>query len=71
MDSMLGGVLGLGWLPALLAVVLIAAGLMLLMRRFAPDGRAAGGVAGLILTALAVAGGVVLVAALAAGTLRF
>jgi hypothetical protein len=68
MDSMMGGMLGLAWLPALIAVALIVAGVVLVARMLAPEGKTS--VGSLILTALAIVGGVSLVAALALGTMH-
>jgi hypothetical protein len=70
MDSMLGGMLGLAWLPAVLGVALIVAGVILAARMLAPGPEGRTRVGNIILTALAIIGGVSLVAALALGTMH-
>jgi len=70
MDSMLSGTMGLAWLPALLAVALIVAGVVLVARMLAPGPEGRASIGNLILTALAIVGGVSLVAALALGTMH-
>ena len=60
---MMAGVMGLGWLPALLAVSLVIGGVIALL---APaSGPTSAGIGSRILAALAVIGGVALVVALA------
>jgi hypothetical protein len=72
MDSMMGGVMGFGWLPVLIAIALVIGGLVLLARLLAPGGApAAGGMNNIILGVLAVIGGIALVALLAMGTMHF
>jgi hypothetical protein len=72
MDSMMGGMMGFGWLPMLIGVALVVGGVVLVVRLLTPNGpQAAGGVGNIILTVLAVIGGVALVAALAMGTMHF
>src|SRR6185295_18336268 len=70
MDSMLGGMLGLAWLPAVLGVALVVAGVILAARMLAPGTEGRTRVGNIILTALAILGGVSLVAALALGTMH-
>jgi hypothetical protein len=63
MDSMMVGVMGLGWLPALLAVSLVIAGVVALL---SPAGTPQGaGIGKRVLATLAVIGGFALVVALA------
>ena len=72
MDSMMGGVMGFGWLPMLLGSVLVVGAVVLVVRLLTPSGpSASGGIGNIILTALAVIGGVALVAVLAMGTMHF
>lgn len=66
----MGGTLGLAWLPAVLGVALIVAGVILAARTLAPGPEGRSKVGNLILTALAIIGGVSLVAALALGTMH-
>jgi hypothetical protein len=71
MDSMMGGVMGFGWLPVLVAVALVIGGVVLLVKLLTPAaGPAAGGIANIVLAVLAVIGGVALVAVLAMGTMH-
>src|SRR2546427_10105772 len=72
MDSMMGGMMGFGWLPMLIGVVLVVGAVALMVRLLTPSGpSASGGIGNIILTVLAVIGGVALVAVLARGTLHF
>ena len=72
MDSMMGGVMGFGWLPMLIGVALVVGGVVLVVRLLMPSGpQAAGGISNVILAVLAVIGGVALVAVLAMGTMHF
>ena len=72
MDSMMGGVMGFGWLPMLIGLALIIGGIVLLVRMLTPSGsQAASGTSNIVLTVLAVIGGVALVAVLAMGTMHF
>jgi len=68
----MSGMMGLAWLPALLGVLLIVGGVVLMARMLGPgpDQRPAS-IANIVLTALAIVGGVALVAALAMGTMHF
>jgi len=67
MDSMM-----VGWLPMLIGVALVVAGVVLVVRLLTPSGaQPAGGVTNIILTVLAVIGGIALVAVLAMGTMHF
>ena len=71
-DSMMGGVMGFGWLPMLIGLALIIGGIVLLVRMLTPSGsQAASGTSNIVLTVLAVIGGVALVAVLAMGTMHF
>jgi hypothetical protein len=71
-DSMMGGVMGLGWVLAIVAVFLVVTAVVLLMRVKAPGETAGpGGVSNIILTVLAAIGGIALVAVLAMGTMHF
>jgi hypothetical protein len=70
MDSMMAGTMGLAWLPALLAVALIVGGVVLVTRMLAPGPEGRMSIGNLVLTALAIVGGVALVAALAMGTMH-
>lgn len=71
MDSMMGGVMGFGWLPVLIAIALVIGGVVLLLKLFTPaGGPAAGGASNVILAVLAVMGGIALVAVLAIGTMH-
>src|SRR5438876_11258683 len=72
MDSMMGGVMGFGWLPMLIGLALIIGGIVLLVRMLTPSGsQAASGTSNIVLTVLAVCGGGPLVGVLAMGTARF
>jgi len=72
MDSMMGGMMGFGWLPMLIGVVLVVGGVVLAVRLLMPTGpQGAGGIGSIVLTVLAVIGGVALVAVLAMGTMHF
>jgi bacteriorhodopsin len=67
----MGGTMGLAWLPALLAVALIVAGVVLAARMFAPGApQQSASIGHIIVTALAIIGGVALVVALAMGTMH-
>jgi len=65
MDSMLSGTFGLAWLPALLGVALIVGGVIVAARMLAPGPEGRISIGNLVLTVLAILGGVSLVAALA------
>jgi uncharacterized membrane protein YozB (DUF420 family) len=70
MDSMMTGVMGVGWLPVLIGVALIIGGLVLVLKLLPPgEARRAGATSNLILAVLAVIGGIALVAVLAMGTM--
>jgi hypothetical protein len=72
MDSMMGGMMGFGWLPMLIGVALVVGAVVLVVRLVTPSGpQAAGGIGKIVLTVLAVIGGVALVAVLAMGTMHF
>jgi hypothetical protein len=72
MDSMMGGMMGFGWLAVLVAVALVIGGVVLLVKLLTPAGApGASGIGNIILAVLAVIGGVALVAALAMGTMHF
>ena len=72
MDSMMTGMMGFGWLAVLIAVALVIGGVVVLVKLLTPAGApAATGVGHVILTVLAVIGGVALVAFLAMGTMHF
>ncbi len=72
MDSMMSGVMGFGWLPMLIGVALVVGAVILVVRLLTPSGpQATGGVGNIVLTVLAVIGGVALVAVLAMGTMHF
>ena len=66
MDSRMGGVMGLAWLPMLLGLVLLIGGIVLLFRLFSPtEPQLEGGTTKVVLAVLAVIGGIVLVGAVA------
>jgi hypothetical protein len=67
MDSMMGGVMGIAWVLVLLALGLVIGGLVFALRPRAPAAGAASA-SDTILTALAIIGGIALVAVLAIGT---
>jgi hypothetical protein len=72
MDSMMGGVMGFGWVPVLIAAALVIGGVVLLVKLLTRAGTpAAGGIGNIVLAVLAVIGGVALVAVLAMGTMHF
>ena len=72
MDSMMGGVMGFAWLPMLIGVVLVVGAVVLVVRLLTSSGpQASGGTGNIVLTVLAVIGGVALVAVLAMGTMHF
>ena len=72
MDSMMSGMMGFGWLPMLIGVALVIGGVVLAVRLLTPSGpQGARGISNIVLTALAVIGGVALVAVLAMGTMHF
>jgi hypothetical protein len=72
MDSMMGGVMGVAWLPMLVAIVLLIGGIVLVVRLLVSgEGQSARGGGNIVLTVLAVIGGVALVAVLAMGTMHF
>jgi len=72
MDSMMGGVMGFGWVPVLIGVGLIIGGIVLVVRLLTPSGsRGPGSTNNIILGVLAVIGGIALVAVLAMGTMHF
>ena len=71
MDSMMGGVMGFGWVPVLIAIALVIGGVVLLVKLLAPAATPpTGGLNSIILAVLAVVGGVALVALLAMGTMH-
>ncbi len=68
----MSGMMGLAWLPALLAVALIVGGVVLVARMLGPGSdQPSASIGNIILTALAIVGGIALVAALAMGTVHF
>jgi hypothetical protein len=71
MDSMMSGVMGFGWLPALLALVLVIGGLVMVAHLLRPAAQEGLGLGNLVLGILAVVGGIALVAILAMGTMHF
>ena len=71
MDSMMDGVMGIAWIPVLIAIGLVIAGVLLLVKFVGRTGTPpAGGLNTIILAVLAVVGGVALVALLAMGTMH-
>jgi hypothetical protein len=73
MDSMMGGVMGVAWLPALIALALILGGIVWVVRLLTPERQDGARVrtGELVLGVLAVIGGIALVAVLAMGTMHF
>jgi hypothetical protein len=67
MGSMMGA-MAFGWL---IAIILVIGGAVLLVKLLSPTDSAAGGVGNIIVTVLAVIGGLALVTAVAMGTMHF
>jgi hypothetical protein len=70
MDSMMGGVMGLAWVLVLIALLLVIGGIVYAARPKAADHAAGAGMSSVILTTLAIVGGIALVAVLAMGTMH-
>lgn len=70
MSSMMGGAIGFGWLAMSVAVVLVIGGVVILVKLLTPTNSGTGA-GNIILTVLAVIGGLALVSVLAMGTMHF
>lgn len=66
----MGGAIGFGWLAMSVAVVLVIGGVVILVKLLTPTNSGTGA-GNIILTVLAVIGGLALVSVLAMGTMHF